>query len=403
MKELISFAARNIGLQEKRSWLTIIGIFIGIAAVVSIISLGQGLQLAIDEQFDQLGTDKIIIQSNANTFGTGAGQLTNPLTTRDVEAVRDTRGVSQVTYMPMRSAEIQISGDTFFYFAAGADMDNYDLVREFYFMNLQEGRELRANDRYSAIIGADYARRAVFENPLSVGDRIYIRGQRFNVVGIFEAAGNAQDDRTVLIPKDVMKDLYGIDDTADFIIARAASGEDPSQIGEEIERSLRQERNVREGNEDFNVQTPDELRETFDTVFLIVQVVLLGIAGISLLVGGINIMNAMYTSVLERTKEIGIMKAIGARNEQIQRIFLIESGLLGAAGGSIGIVAGLAVAKIVEVIGQQALNTPYLQAYISAPLIIGALSFSILVGMISGYLPARQASKQNPVDSLRYE
>ena len=403
MKEIFSLAARNIGLQEKRSWLTIIGIFIGIAAVVSIISLGQGLQLAIDEQFEQLGTDKIIIQSNANTFGTGAGQLTNPLTTRDVDVIRSTQGITQVTYMPMRSAQIQFGGETYFYFAAGADMDNYDLVREFYFMEVEEGRELRTNDRYSVIVGADYARRAVFDNPLRVGDRMQIQGQRFNIIGIFEAAGNAQDDRTVLMPKNVMKDLYGITDTADFIIARVDLSEDINLVRERLERNLREERGLREGSEDFNLQTPDDFRESFDTIFLIVQIVLLGIAGISLVVGGINIMNAMYTSVLERTKEIGIMKAIGATPKKIQQIFLIESGLLGLIGGGIGIVVGLAAAKTMEIIGQQALNTPYLQAYISAPLILGSLVFAVSVGMISGYFPARQASKQNPVESLRYE
>ena len=403
MKELLNLALRNIGLQEKRSWLTILGIFIGIAAVVSLISLGQGLQVAIDEQFEALGTDKIIIQHNANTFGTAGGQINNPLTTRDVDTIRSVSGVVEAADMPYRAAEVVVNGDTYFYFAAGLDTDNYDLLREFFIVDLQEGRELRPNDRYSVIVGADYARRAVFANPLRIGDRIHIQGQRFNVVGILEPLGNAQDDRTVVMTREVMKDLYGIDDTADFVIARTAPGADPVRIGEDIERALREERGLREGNEDFNVQTPDQARETFDTVFLIVQVVLLGIAAISLLVGGINIMNAMFTSVLERTKEIGIMKAIGATNQQIQRIFLVESGVLGLIGGAIGVAVGLGIAKLVEVIGQAALNTPYLQAYISAPLIIGSLVFAVLVGMVSGFLPARQASRQNPVDSLRYE
>lgn len=403
MKELAQLALRNIGLQEKRSWLTIIGIFIGIAAVVSLVSLGQGLQTAIDEQFDALGVDKIIIQSSANTFGTAAGQLSNPLTTRDVDAVRSVPGVVQATYMPYRAAEIIVNDETYFYFMAAAEMDNYDLVREFFFVELQEGRELRVSDRYQAIVGADYARRAVFEQPLRIGDRITVQGQRFSVVGILEPLGNPQDDRTVLIPLRAAEEIYDLGDTADFIIARTQPNADPVLVGEDIERSLRQNRGLREGSEDFTVQTPDQARETFDTIFLIVQVVLVGIAAISLVVGGINIMNAMFTSVLERTKEIGIMKAIGATNEQIQRIFLIESGVLGLIGGAIGVAVGLGIAKSVEVIGQAALNTPYLTAFISWWLIIGSLAFAVIVGMASGYLPARHASKQNPVDSLRYE
>ena len=403
MRELAQLALRNINPKEKRTWLTILGIFIGIAAVVSLISLGQGLQGAIDEQFEALGTDKIIIQSNANTFGTGAGQLQNPLTTRDVEAIRSVSGVAQATYMPYRAAEVIVNDQNYFFFAAGADMDNYDLIREFFFVDLQAGRELRANDRYQAIIGADYARRAVFEQPLRIGDRIHVQGQRFNVVGILEALGNPQDDRTILVPLRAMEEIYDLGDTADMIIARIQPNADPIAIGEDIERALRQERGLREGNEDFNVQTPDEAREAFDTIFLIVQVVLIGIAAISLLVGGINITNAMFTSVLERTKEIGIMKAIGATNQQIQNVFLIESGALGLIGGAIGVAVGLAIAKGVELIGQAALNTPYLSAYVSWWLVLGSLGFAVLVGMISGWLPARQASKQNPVDSLRYE
>jgi putative ABC transport system permease protein len=138
-------------------------------------------------------------------------------------------------------------------------------------------------------------------------------------------------------------------------------------------------------------------------IFDIIQTVLIGIAAISLIVGAVGIMNTMYTSVLERTRDIGIMKAIGARNSDILKMFLIESGLLGLVGGAIGIAIGLGIAKTAEVIGGAALGTDYLQAAIPAWLVIGALLFAFVLGSASGLLPAKQASEMNPVDALREE
>ena len=148
---------------------------------------------------------------------------------------------------------------------------------------------------------------------------------------------------------------------------------------------------------------PSDLIESFLNVLLVIQVVFVGIAAISLLVGGIGIMNTMYTSVLERTREIGVMKAIGARNSDVLGLFLIESGLLGLAGGTIGVLIGIAISKSVEVLANTVVGPGTLYAYYPAYLIIGALAFSVIVGMISGVLPARRASKLKPVDALREE
>ncbi len=155
------------------------------------------------------------------------------------------------------------------------------------------------------------------------------------------------------------------------------------------------------GKEDFIIQTPEQLLGTLNTILNIIQGVLVGIAAISLIIGGIGITNTMYTAVVERTREIGIMKSIGATPKTIMYLFLVESGLLGLIGGVIGVILGVSLAKIVEFAAFQAFGTSLIQVTISPVVIIGALLFAFIVGAISGAFPAKQAANMNPVDALR--
>ena len=171
----------------------------------------------------------------------------------------------------------------------------------------------------------------------------------------------------------------------------------------EIEDKLRKERHVKKGEEDFNVQTSEQLMGSFKNILLIVQILLIGVGSISLIVGGINIMNSMYTSVLQRTKEIGIMKAIGAKNSDILLIFLIEAGLLGLIGGAIGTFFGFLISKSAQIIAFKILGSNLLIIDFNPFLIISALAFSFFIGMLSGVAPAIQASRLKPAETLRYE
>ena len=159
---------------------------------------------------------------------------------------------------------------------------------------------------------------------------------------------------------------------------------------------------MKAGKEDLEIKTPQQLASSFTTILDIVNIVLIGIAGISLLVGGIGIMNTMYTAVLQRTKEIGVMKALGARNKHILLLFLIESGLYGLGGGIIGALLGIGFAKVVEALFVQFIG-PLLVVEINYGLVSGVLLFSFIIGCLSGIAPAWRASKLNPVESLRYE
>ena len=236
-----------------------------------------------------------------------------------------------------------------------------------------------------------------------MGNKLKINGQSFEIVGILERTGDPGADRAIVASIEDVREILDIEDEFNYLVVRVSPSMDPEDAVEPLTRAMRRDRGLKEGKEDFQIETATQLIESFKNILVVVQMVLIGIACISLLVGGIGIMNTMYTSVLERTKEIGIMKAIGARNSDVLSIFLIESGLLGMAGGAIGVVIGASLSKFVEILGQQVLDTTLLKAQFPWYLIVGALVFSFVIGTLSGILPARQASHLKPVDALRYE
>jgi len=202
--------------------------------------------------------------------------------------------------------------------------------------------------------------------------------------------------------ENVLVDNFRDDDSVNIIAVRVKDLKTINNVQRDIEELLRKERDVKEGEEDFTVQSPEATLETLDQTLFGVQLFISIIAFVSIIVGGIGITNTMYTSVLERTKEIGIMKSIGARNSVIFTIFFVESGFLGLVGGMIGATFGVILANVAAFAGRQALGSELIQADISFSLIFGSLLFSFIVGLIAGVVPAVQASKKNPVDSLRF-
>ena len=404
--EYFFIAISNVTKRKLRSWLTMIGIFIGIAAVVGLISLGQGLEKAIQDEFQKLGTDKILVSPGGSVFGMADENTPGKLKETDDKIIKKVNGVKQTALTNMRVTEIEWSKDDIgFYYIGGnpSDKDAAKLVEETYAIKILEGRQLKPDDKFKAVIGYDYAFSAEFTKNLHAGDKITINDQEFDVVGIKEKIGNPADDRMVFIPRDTYLEIFDLEEYPDTIIVQANPTASPDQIAESIKKELRKERNQKEGQEDFVVKTLQEYITSFLTIITIVQAVIIGIAAISLLVGAIGIMNTMYTAVLERRKEIGIMKAIGARNSDILFIFMVESGFLGLVGGLIGVLLGLAFSNGVAYVGRQMLGSNLLQAASPLYLIIGALLFAFFIGMISGVLPAKQAANIKPADTLRYE
>ncbi|MFA5797777.1 MAG: ABC transporter permease [Candidatus Woesearchaeota archaeon] len=408
LKDYFKLAIENITQRKLRSWLTVIGIVIGIAAVVALISLGQGVKKVITDEFAKMGTDKIIIQPSTD-FYASSGIPT--LSEHDIEVIRRVKGVEEVGGVLMKSGRVDFKKNVYFTIVLGIPTDETQkLIEETYTLAYVNGRSLKAGDNYKATIGYDLSKEKTFNKPITVGDRITLEGKEFEIVGQTKQTGDPGMDSAIIIPIETAQELFHANtaNTAgtheeNGIIVRTALGEDPVIVADNIKRAMRRDRNQKEGSEDFQVQTTAELVESFNVILNALSAIIIGIAAISLFVGGVGIMNTMYTAVLQRTNEIGVMKAIGARNSHILKLFLIESGMLGLIGGAIGVLIGVLLSKIIEFIGKNFLDTLLLRAYFPWYLILGALAFAFIVGTLSGLLPARQAANMNPVDSLRYE
>ncbi|MBS3076415.1 ABC transporter permease [Candidatus Pacearchaeota archaeon] len=402
MKDYFFLAANNMRRRKLRSWLTMIGIFIGIAAVVALMSLGQGLQNAITEQFEQLGSDTIIIQPKGmGPPGTAGPSLI--LTSKDLELIQNIKGVEYASGYLVKQGQAFFKGESGIGYSTGIAAEDFERMTDTGLIKLLDGRILKDGDKFKVVVGYNHIYKDTWEKSMQLGSTIEIEGYDFKVVGVMEKIGNPIDDNILYIPKDTLKEILNIEDEESQIIVKTEKGLDPADVAETIERKLRQFRDEKEDQETFSVTTSEQLLESFQSIFGVVQAVLVGIAAISLIVGGIGIMNTMYTAVIERTKEIGTMKAVGAKNSDILLVFLFEAGLLGVVGGVIGVLIGIGLSKGAEYIAVVALGTSLLQADTSMTLILSALAFSFIVGALSGVLPAMQASKLKPAQALRYE
>ncbi len=380
-----------------------IGIFIGVALVVGLISLGQGMQNAIVGQFSALGTNTIIIQAAGGGYGPPGTMQSITIGKSDLRVVQKVAGVQEAFGRLIEPVTIVAKKKTTFGYMASIPNNpaerSLSLTIPFEFV-IAQGRMLGSNEKSGVIIGDKLASSDAVGYPLRVGDKIMLDGKSFDVVGVLEKTGNPQYDTVFWLNEDVLRSLIGNNDKYGLIVARVDNGKNVDTVKEAIAKALRRERNVKVGREDFSIQTAQETIDSLNKVLGAVKAVLIGIATISLLVGGVGITNTMYTSVLERTREIGIMKAIGATNNDILSIFLIESGVLGLAGGIVGIALGLGMAFLVQFLSSAGGGSALIEAYVSVGLIVGALAFSFIVGAIAGVTPARQASRMKPVEAL---
>ncbi len=394
-------AVRNLQKRFLRTMLTLLGIFIGIATVVALVSLGQGMQKAINAQFASVGTDKVILQGASPGFGPPGQNAAGIVDTHDLDLVRRIPGVMRAAGRLLRSAHVESGKDADVIFVASlpTTADDRALVVEANNVRVIQGRMLKPDDARRALAGNNLWTKEHFSKKIGVGSTLIINKARFEVVGLLDKIG-AGRDTALMINEDDARDIFNEPTEYSAIVAQLAPGEKPALVAERMLRAIRHDRHQKEGFEDVTVSTSEDLIKSVNTILGVVQAVFIGIALISLLVGGIGIMNTMYTAVLERKREIGIMKAIGARNGDVLTIFLFESGLLGMAGGAVGIGMGIGLSMLVE-IGARGFVGSILKASFPWYLIVGALAFSFLTGVVAGIFPARQASKMPPVEAMR--
>lgn len=403
LTEYFSLAFRNLRHRGIRSWLTMIGIFIGIAAVVSLISLSNGLETAITGQFSSLSADTLVVQNAETGFGPPGSTAITKLTDHDVDLIRSVAGVDMVIPRLIRVARVEYNKVAGFKYAASMPnrQSEVDYIHQTMNARASSGRLLKAGDRGVVVIGADFMTKDEFGREVRVGSNIEIQGKSFKIAGILEKSGTFQLNIVAMMSEEDMKSLLNISDEWDILAVRVTDKNRVEEVAELVTTKMRRDRNEKVGEEDFSVQTPVQSLESVNTILSILNIIVIGIAAISLIIGGIGIANTMYTSVLERMKEIGIMKSVGGENSEILKIFLIESGLLGLVGGIVGAIIGVGFAFAVAGIANSAFGQNLLQVSISYPLVFLSIGFSFVMGLASGILPALQASQLRPVAALR--
>lgn len=404
LKDYFNFVFNNLKSRRLRSWLTMIGIFIGIASVISLIGLGEGLRMAITSQFGFLGTDVLSVQASglaaAGPPGTG---VATPLTDDLAEKIEKVPGVEAAFNRYIESGTLEFNDEQGIGMAMSMPHgDNRKTMERMLNVKVVEGRLLKDVDKRKVLLGYNFREEDSLGGGIHAGDRVLISDNPYEVVGIMEKKGSFLFDNIVIINEETLLDDFGDDGEVNIIAVKVKNEKNIDKVKENIEKLLRKERDVREGEEDFSVDSPQALLESLNSALFAINLFVIIIASISLVVGGIGIMNTMYTSVLERTKEIGILKSIGARNSMIFQIFFIESGLLGLVGGLVGIILGLILAYGFAAAGRAVLGVDLIQAHVSVFWIIFALVFSFMVGCGAGLVPAYQASQKNPVDALRF-
>jgi len=403
LSDYFSLAFKNLKKRGIRSWLTLLGIFIGITIVVALISLGQGLRTGITSQFGTASTELITIQAGGVTgFGPPGSGVVNPLTEQDVEDIERLDTVERAIGLIIPSIKVEYKDEQIISFAISVPSgENRDFYYDLSELEIEKGRLLEDGDTNKILLGHNfYSGTGGFSKKIEPGDTITISDRDFRVVGILERAGSFITDGGIYINQDYLQDLIGNGDEVDVIDAKVKNKDLIDKAKEDIEEVLRKNRDVDKGEEDFTVQTPEAALRTVNQILGGVQVFVVMIASISIIVGAIGIVNTMTTSVLERKREIGIMKAIGAKNSDIFLQFFIEAGLLGLVGGIAGIILGASIGYL----GTLALNN--FLGVISRPqidiiLITSALAGSFIIGSISGIAPAIKAARQDPVKALR--
>ena len=265
--DYFKLASKNLRSRKLRSWLTMLGIFIGIAAVVSLISLGQGLQNAITEQFQKIGSDKIILESKGVIGPPGSGTASNKLTEKDIEVVKNVKGVDSVASMIFKTAKIEFKDEIKFNFIIGMpshDSEQVRLLEENQNIEIASGRDLKNSDKYKAIVGINYPLKKVFSKEVGLRDKIIIENQEFEVIGTLKRIGNPFDDSAVIIPSETLKQINNIkDDEVSMAIIQVSDPDKLNEISEDIKKDLRKSRNLKENQEDFQLSTPEQFQQYF--------------------------------------------------------------------------------------------------------------------------------------------
>jgi putative ABC transport system permease protein len=409
-------AIESLNGNKMRSGLTVLGIVIGVAAVIAMLAVGNGAQASITGSISSIGTNLLFVfrgspeGQQGGPGGRSSGNNDRPLTMADAEAIADplaAPSVDAVAPVIQGNGTLSFAGENSSTTISGVT-PTYSYVRN---LELAEGEFINQEHmlgRMSVVVLGPEAADAIFgSHDGIVGETIRIEGQPFRVIGVLVPRGGGafgSEDGEAYIPFTTAQARLikrGSRDEVDVVFVQATTAESVPQASDEIANILRQRHRTPIGDDDFTVFTQQDFLQTFETITGVLTIFLGGIAGISLLVGGIGIMNIMLVSVTERTREIGLRKALGARKRDILLQFLTESSLLSLIGGVIGIMFGWLIAFTVGQVATATGNN--FVPIVGMDAILLSTSFSAIIGLFFGIYPASRAASLEPVEALRYE
>lgn len=403
LPEMVSYGIKSLQVRHLRSTLTIIGIVLGIATIVTLMSIGEGVRHDIEKQLYVMGYDKIFVlpireeslQGISGVSITTSGKLYE----RDVDYVERVPGVEDAYRILYGRAALRFRDEEI---TAAIFPVDAELFGQFgNYLQIEEGRYFRDDETHVVVLANDAANKIFGNKKVQVNNVIYIDGEPYRVVGVLKLIGTSlsqQDDSAIYIPygqgRKVLEEFLAPGEVFSIYI-KIREGYNPDEVALQVERQLAAAHRVSLVKKDFTVMTPSFIYETVGNILGLLNLFLFAIAMVSAFVGGIGISNTMFMSVLERRREIGVLKAIGATRSQILFIFIIESALIGMGGGLIGLAIGYLVLQIAGAFG-----IPYIMGL---PQIAFAFFFSVGVGVVSGLIPALNASRVPAVEALRYE
>ena len=415
LRRILIETFNSLGSNKLRTGLTILGIVIGVAAVIAMLSIGQGAQNSITSSINSIGSNILFVSAGTRArFGGGGGnfnfnQNIKQLTMSDAQALMNSvqapavRSVAPVLQgNTTASANGQKTSTTVYGVTPiYASMRNEAVAEGAFFNDQQVNTHARV-----AVIGPDLATTLFGRTTGLTGQPLRLNGQTFTIIGVLQSKGGTSlgsSDNQVIVPLTTARDrvMRRTGQSVDMIYVQATNANTVSEANTQISDILRLRHKDKVGSEDFTVFSQQDILNTATSITGILTVFLGGIAAISLLVGGIGIMNIMLVSVAERTREIGLRKAVGARNRDILLQFLVESSFLSLMGGLIGILLGWLISLIIKSIASA--SGTALNPAVSWNAVLLATLFSAAVGLFFGIYPARRAARLEPVEALRYE
>jgi putative ABC transport system permease protein len=403
---VVHIALRALARNKMRSSLTMLGIIIGVGAVIAMVGLGQGAQQAVQAQIAAMGSNVLFVSAGSVTRGgarTGFGSTKTLVDSDKAAILREVPTVKAAAGGSMSSQQVVFENNNWFTQVQGTEPAYFDIRTWPVWTGTvfsEQDVETAAN---VAVIG-ESVRQNLFGAVDPIGQTIRIKSVPFKVVGVLTARGStaggmgADQDDVVFIPITTFQQKISGENWLRYIMVSAISRDASYAAQRQIEGLLRDRHRIRAGvgNDDFTVRNLADIADLADQTGQVMTMLLASIAGVSLIVGGIGIMNIMLVSVTERTREIGIRMAIGATEEDVQRQFLIEAVVLSCLGGLVGILLGTGACFLIT-------NVFGWAAVISVQAIVLAVAFSMGIGIFFGYYPARKAARLDPIEALRYE